>query len=396
MTNILIVDDSAADRILASRLLKQTPSWNVLFAEHGRAALEQLQQHTIDLVVTDLQMPELDGLGLVERIREEYPAVPVILMTARGSEVTAVKALQAGAASYVPKKALAQDLVETVHRILETSREHASYRRLLNRMHEASFVLENDLDLISSLVSYLTHTIRDLGRFDQVDCHRLSTALDEAITNAYYHGNLEVQSTVREAGSKAYRTLAQARISEPRYRDRRIHVKAHFSGDEVRFVVRDDGDGFDSTIVADPTSPELVERPSGRGLSGALGVFRIIEIQYRASHDLPLRIADTGHECPVAVEHAATLRIDDGEHVGGEIVAALERGAGNPRAARPTLAPRSSLLCHRPLWPDIRLRERRRRRAQPGATGDRPRPRRVRCPATAVVALSLALSAMRQ
>ena len=266
MTNILIVDDSAADRILASQLLKRTSSWNVIHAENGRAALEQLQRHTIDLVVTDLQMPELDGLGLVERIREEYPAVPVILMTGRGSEVTAVKALQAGAASYVPKKALAQDLVETVHRILETSREHASYRRLLNRMHEASFVLENDLELIASLVSYLTHTVRDLGRFDQVDSHRLSTALDEALTNAYYHGNLEVQSTVRESDSRAYRTLAQGRISEPKYRDRRIHVKAHFSGDEVRFVGLDDGDGFDSTLVADPTSPESLERRSGRGV----------------------------------------------------------------------------------------------------------------------------------
>ncbi len=266
MASVLIVDDSAADRILAAQLLKRGSECDVIYAENGRAALEQLQQHAVDLVVTDLQMPELDGLGLVKRIREEHPAVPVILMTGRGSEKIAVEALQAGAASYVAKKALALDLVETVHRILETSSEHASYRRLLGRMQEASFVLENDLDLIASLVSYLTHMVRDLGFFDHVTCHRLSTALDEALTNAYYHGNLEVQSDIRETNSSAYRALAQVRASEPKYRDRRIHVTVTFAGEQARFVVRDDGDGFDAHLLADPTKPEFLDRPSGRGV----------------------------------------------------------------------------------------------------------------------------------
>ena len=266
MASILVVDDSAADRLLAEHLLAKHPAWTVLFAENGRDALEQLRQRMIDFVVTDLLMPELDGLGLVERLKEEHSAVPVILMTARGNEEVAVKALQAGAASYVPKKALTRDLVDTVHRILETSREHASYRRLLSRMCEASFVLENDLDLIASLVSYLSHTIRDLGRFDHVACYRLSTALDEALANSYYHGNLEVRSEIRGSDLKAYRTLAEHRASEPKYRDRRIRVTITFSGEEARFVIRDDGEGFDSQLLVDPTSPEFLARPSGRGV----------------------------------------------------------------------------------------------------------------------------------
>ena len=60
-----------------------------------------------DIVVSDLQMPEMDGLELVETIRREHPGLPVILMTAHGSEETAIQALRKGATNYVAKRNLA-------------------------------------------------------------------------------------------------------------------------------------------------------------------------------------------------------------------------------------------------------------------------------------------------
>ena len=266
MADILVVDDSDADRQLCAALLAGHDDWTVCRAAHGQAALALLAEHSVDLVVTDLLMPQLDGLGLIERMRERLSHIPVVVMTARGSEEIAVRALEAGAASYVPKKALGTHLVETVERILAASREHASYRRLLGRIRQASFVLENDLDLIDALVSYLTRMLRDQATFDESDCHRLSTALDEALTNAYYHGNLEVGSEIRESDPTRYRDIARRRLSEAPYRDRRIYVTARFSDEEIRFIIRDDGNGFDPMAVANPTSPEFLERPSGRGV----------------------------------------------------------------------------------------------------------------------------------
>ncbi len=105
MANILIVDDSAADCQLAGHLLEGDGS-TVFYAQDGEEALVQVQEHPLDLVLTDLVMPRLDGLALVERMRAEHPRVPVVLMTARGSEEIAVQALESGAASYVPKKRL--------------------------------------------------------------------------------------------------------------------------------------------------------------------------------------------------------------------------------------------------------------------------------------------------
>ena len=265
MANILVVDDSAADRELAGHLLEKQ-GWTVAYAEDGRQALAQLRASGVDLVLTDLVMPDVDGLALVERVKVDYPAVPVVLMTARGSEEIAVRALDSGAASYVPKSLVVRDLVEVVTRILDASSEHKSYKRLLGGLQAASFVLENDPELISSLVSYLTQVLRDSEMFDEADCHRIATALDEALTNACYHGNLEVRSEIREHDPRAYRALATRRRTVAPYRDRRIRVSTDFTSGEARFVITDEGQGFAVDAIPDPTGTESLERPSGRGV----------------------------------------------------------------------------------------------------------------------------------
>src|SRR5262249_37456694 len=118
---VLVVDDSAMDRLLASSLLQNLGGWSVLTANNGAEALGVLQTQTPDLVLTDLLMPEMDGLELVQAVRTSHPLVPVILMTGHGSEDIAIKALKAGAASYVPKKSLARDLAETLDGVMSAS-----------------------------------------------------------------------------------------------------------------------------------------------------------------------------------------------------------------------------------------------------------------------------------
>ena len=92
MPTVLVVDDSMTDRRLAGGLLSKLPGWEVRYAEDGGDALEQIELHLPDLVVTDLNMPHLNGLELVKTIGKQYPLLPVILMTAQGSEQIAVEA----------------------------------------------------------------------------------------------------------------------------------------------------------------------------------------------------------------------------------------------------------------------------------------------------------------
>ena len=107
MATILVVDDSAVDRRLVGGLLETDAELEVEYAAHGKEALAKIEYLVLELVVTDLMMPEMDGLELVAAMRSKYPLIPVILMTSKGSEEIAVRALQEGAASYVPKRNLA-------------------------------------------------------------------------------------------------------------------------------------------------------------------------------------------------------------------------------------------------------------------------------------------------
>src|SRR5437660_2488461 len=154
---VLVVDDSAMDRLLTTSLIQRLGGWSVLTANNGVEALTVMEGQRPDLVLTDLLMPEMDGLELVQAVRTNHPLVPVILMTGHGSEDIAIKALKGGAASYVPKKSLARDLGETVEQVINASRANRDQRRLIQyQTHfEATFVLENDPTLIPPLVGHL-------------------------------------------------------------------------------------------------------------------------------------------------------------------------------------------------------------------------------------------------
>src|SRR5262245_6293571 len=120
MTKVLVVDDNAFDRNLAGKLLEKDSGLTAVYASDGKEGLDVIDREQPALVLTDMQMPEMTGLELVEEIKSKHPNLPVILMTAHGSEDIAIQALRKGAASYVPKRDLAKDLVETVENLLAT------------------------------------------------------------------------------------------------------------------------------------------------------------------------------------------------------------------------------------------------------------------------------------
>src|SRR5688572_14838409 len=119
MPSVLVVDDSAVDRKLVKGLLAKAGDLRIELATSGEEALELLAKSRPEIIVTDLVMPGISGLELVSQVVERYPEVPVLLMTGKGSEDVAVQALQAGAASYVPKAALHQHLLTTVQDVLD-------------------------------------------------------------------------------------------------------------------------------------------------------------------------------------------------------------------------------------------------------------------------------------
>jgi len=268
MPTILVVDDSPVDRLLVGGLLEKEPGWEVAYASQGVEALAVIAARPPDLVLTDLVMPEMDGLELVSAVRSRHPLIPVILMTSKGSEETATRALQQGAASYVPKRLLANELLDTIHWVLSVSGQQRSHERLLGSLSrcELYFELENDRGLFAPLVGFLQDSLANLGLCGETERIRVGVALEEALVNALDHGNLETNSALREQDFQGYYRLLQERARKLPYRERRIRVEAQMSRNEARIVVRDEGPGFDPAALPDPAAPANLEKISGRGL----------------------------------------------------------------------------------------------------------------------------------
>lgn len=268
MQTILVVDDSQVDRRLVGGLLQRSGQFDVVYAQDGKDALHRMELDMPDAVLTDLHMPEMNGLELVQALKTEYPLIPVLLMTAQGSEELAVEALKLGAASYVAKRRLADDLLITLQQILDASSQDRGQTRLMNRIvrSQTSYILPNDTALVHALVQQVRESLQGIRSFSDNDRLRIGIALEEALLNSLYHGNLEVSSELRNEDHSAYERLARERSMQEPYSSRQIFVDVSLGSEEARLVIRDEGPGFNPGSVPDPTDPEFLERPSGRGM----------------------------------------------------------------------------------------------------------------------------------
>lgn len=247
MLKVLVVDDAATDRIRVAGIAAKWKSCEVLQADNGQSAVDVVAAQLPDIVLTDLNMPEMDGLELVTAIRDEFPHIPVVLMTGDGSEAMAASALKRGAASYVPKHRLADDLLDTLDQVYSTSQSAHSLSRLMHYMTESQtqFVLPNDPALLKICLDRLISMLRCLPLGDEMERVRVGIALREAISNAYYHGNLEVVDDDFDGQKEDWHSIASSRWYEAPYSERKIHVHADINRERAIFVIADDGDGFD-------------------------------------------------------------------------------------------------------------------------------------------------------
>jgi CheY-like chemotaxis protein len=264
----LIVDESAADRRLASTLVGRVTDLNVQCASDSKEALDLIENEPPTVVLTGLRLPGMETLRLVESLRKRHPGIPVILMTSTGSEDEAAAAMRAGAASYFPKQYLRQELPQVLSQVLTAARTDRRRYELMSSTTrlDCEYELESDPTLVPTLVWYLQEHAERMGLCDHNGRIRLGVALEEALLNGVYHGNLEVASDLKQESDEAFNQLAAKRRREEPYCHRRLHVHVQLDSQRAVFVIRDEGPGFDVSKVPDPTDPENLLLPSGRGL----------------------------------------------------------------------------------------------------------------------------------
>jgi putative nucleotidyltransferase with HDIG domain len=209
-SRILVVEDDMAVRDFCMRSLRLNGHF-VTPAENGRVALDRLHDaaHPYDLVLTDLQMPEMSGIGLLREIRNSCTDTEVVVFTAYGTFETAREALRLGAFDYLTKPVSLDDLERTVRRAIEWRRVRQEKQRLseIIALYEISQTFTSTLDTTTAV-----HQIVGLlwKRF-----------APQSLSLALYHPDDQKLELLAHHGLRS-RPRAGARISADAHSDRML------------------------------------------------------------------------------------------------------------------------------------------------------------------------------
>ena len=210
------------------------PELEVLYADSIEAGMQAIARESPSIVLTDLILPDGEGLELVKRVREQHPS------THRDPHDRLRQRRRRDASPPCRGRKLHR---QEEHHARPDSDDPAGARDgcLEPRTSantpsawsgtESVFVLDNDPDLIAAFMKLVREELAGMGFWDETGLVQVSIALQEAVTNAVFHGNLEVSSEHRQTDERIFEQLAQDRRQLEPYRSRRVRIHVQLDRD---------------------------------------------------------------------------------------------------------------------------------------------------------------------
>jgi len=245
---ILIVDDEETILDAMAESIRFL-DFSVITARNGDDAWEKFEKERPDVVVTDVRMPQRDGLTLTTQIKASQPSCPVIVVTGFGSEQAAVAALKAGASDYLVKPFQLSELRNAVDRAcsLLRARWADEYVQAIIDDITSHLVINNLPEMLGSVVNLVIRSMA--GSLSGQQLLSVRVALHELLMNAIEHGNLHItpEEKMRALMDDNYEHLLQVRREDSKYKKRRVRLSythdVNLGKVDIRIV--DDGDGFE-------------------------------------------------------------------------------------------------------------------------------------------------------
>jgi CheY-like chemotaxis protein/anti-sigma regulatory factor (Ser/Thr protein kinase) len=263
---VLVVDDQEALRSLLARLLERE-GFDPIQAEDGAQAVEMYKSEAPLVVVSDIMMPRMDGLMLLNEIRRIDRNATVILMTGQGNEDVLLKALRGGATNFFKKPFNVRELIDEIRKVVEFRLEAARSSLFSPLLVEETkhFVMPRADSPFFPIINQITLQLPCL--LPQEDILNLKIGIEEIITNAIEHGNLgisfEEKSTAIQEGRLAELIADKGRQSDAA--GRAVRITSRLSPDLFEITIRDDGRGFDWRLLP-AVEPENLLAFNGRGI----------------------------------------------------------------------------------------------------------------------------------
>ena len=267
---VVVVDDDEVIRYSLQKKLSRL-GYNIISLSKAEDALFLLKndEREIDLIITDIKLRKMDGIELLRHVNVSENPVPTLIITGQGNIEDAIKALRYGALDFIRKPFDMNEVASVVRNILRRRQQHSLENTLGQYIVDDHRTLVIPIDeTIADLVAYeLTKHLSYAKFCNRSTAENISMALLEALSNAMYHGNLEIPSEVREEqGVKGFHDEIQKRLQDSQYNQRKVTIRYNYTGGYAEYIVEDEGKGFDYKNVADPRDPENFLKNSGRGL----------------------------------------------------------------------------------------------------------------------------------
>lgn len=282
---ILIVEDDFYSRKFLHDLLI-LHHYDCQAAINGEEGLNMIEDFKPDLIVSDIQMPVMNGLEMLEEIRNRKLDIIVIMTTAFGSEEFAIQALRLGANNYLKKPISDNELLPILEKYKSFIENRSSTTNLPGRILQREFTLEFDTNItyVSGITERLMLEIDNL--FDINERTNIELGLVELLNNAVEHGNLEITSTEKRAAlsNNTLHELHHERITIPEIANRKVAVDFRSDLSGCQWIISDEGNGFDWENVPNPTKDGNLLELSGRGIF--ITRFLFDELEYIGSGNI--------------------------------------------------------------------------------------------------------------
>lgn len=238
---VLVVDDEEDVRGTLSEMVVGL-GCRVVVAENGREALERIEAEKVDMIITDLSMPKMNGLELIVRSKQMNPNIPIAVISAYGNVENTTYALTRGAFSFIAKPFKLSQVKELIRKGRQLRELSLGTCALMEgaRSH-TEMVFPGEPDLFPSAILFVLKECQWRGIEDDARLENVAICLEELLDNAFIHGNR-------------------------RDREKKIKVKMAFDAEKFVLSIKDDGEGFDGAGYLEKIREEQASIPEKRGL----------------------------------------------------------------------------------------------------------------------------------
>ena len=238
---ILIIDDVEEIRISLSKIVEQL-GVVPLTASNGLEALDLLQSEKIDLIITDLMMPEMDGLQFIVQSRKLNPRIPIAVISGYADIKNATFALTRGAFNFITKPFTIKEVENVIRKGLRLRELSLGTDRLLKTIrNRTDITIPSFTHLLPSVSFYVLKECQWRGIDNENLLNNISVCIDETLTNALTHGN----------------------EGNP---DKTIAITLQFDTKKFTFTIQDEGNGFDVKEFDRQIKQNAIDIPNKRGL----------------------------------------------------------------------------------------------------------------------------------